>query len=95
MSESEPRFDVSLARSIMVPMRDGVRLATDIYRPAEGVEPLPGSFPTLLIRTPYDKGAADTIRRKGAYFASRGYAVVIQDVRGRYESEGEFYFLAQ
>ncbi|HET7036394.1 MAG TPA: CocE/NonD family hydrolase [Thermomicrobiaceae bacterium] len=92
---SEPQFEVSLARSIMVPMRDGVRLATDIYRPADGVEPLPGPFPTLLIRTPYNKGSAETIRRKGVYFASRGYAVVIQDVRGRYESEGEFYFLAQ
>jgi putative CocE/NonD family hydrolase len=92
---SQPEHDVAIARGLMVPMRDGFRLATDVYRPARGVDPLPGPFPTLLVRTPYDKSDPDTVETKGAYFARRGYAVVIQDCRGRYASEGSFYFLAQ
>lgn len=66
----------------MVPMRDGIKLSTDVYLPdAEG------EFPVLLTRTPYDNYNPE----QGYYFASRGYAVVMQDVRGRYDSEGEFY----
>ncbi|MBX6342030.1 MAG: hypothetical protein IRY97_06185, partial [Thermomicrobiaceae bacterium] len=57
---SEPEHDVVVARNVMVPMRDGVRLATDIYRPARGTEPLPGPFPALLVRTPYDKSVPHT-----------------------------------
>jgi uncharacterized protein len=66
-----------------VTMRDGMVLRADIYRPVED-----GHFPVLLQRTPYDK-------RNGAAFGNRaaaaGYVVVIQDVRGRYTSEGEWY----
>jgi putative CocE/NonD family hydrolase len=64
-------------------MRDGVTLRADIYRPkAEG------KFPVLLERTPYDKrGGVDF----GLKAAARGYVVIIQDVRGRYTSEGEWY----
>ena len=47
--------DYALIRDVMVPMRDGVRLATDIYLPASGGKPLAGKFPTILDRTPYDK----------------------------------------
>ena len=69
-----------------VQMRDGVTLYADVYRP-DTADPLP----VLLQRTPYDKsqgrtGSLDVIRA-----ASHGYAVVIQDTRGRYTSEGEFY----
>lgn len=92
---SSAEMDALIARDVMVPMRDGVHLATDIYRPAHGVDPLEGSFPTLLVRTPYDKSVANTVDKKGLYFARRGYVVVIQDCRGRYASEGDFYFLAQ
>jgi putative CocE/NonD family hydrolase len=70
-----------------VPMRDGVRLAADVYRPATG------RFPALLERTPYDK-RRPTLVESGGYLARRGYAVVIQDVRGRFGSEGEFRFLS-
>lgn len=79
---------VRVERDVMIPMRDGVRLAADIYRPAEGDggPPLPGKFPTLLARTPYNKGAGDNAEAK--WFAARGYAVVVNDVRGRYASEG-------
>ena len=67
-------------QTFMVPMRDGVRLATDVYLP-EGK----GPFPVILIRTPYDKNALFGIGMEGR---KRGYAVVIQDTRGRYASEG-------
>lgn len=66
---------------VMVPMRDGVQLATNIYLP-EGE----GPWPVILTRTPYDK---DGIDRSVANYNDRGYAVVSQDVRGRYDSEGE------
>jgi putative CocE/NonD family hydrolase len=65
-------------------MRDGVRLRADILRPNES-----GRFPTLVYRTPYDRQRSeqsDTVRRAVA----RGYAVMLEDVRGRYGSEGEF-----
>ncbi len=68
---------------VKVELRDGVRLSANIYRPDAR-----GRFPALLMRTPYGNGGpgSDT----GHYFASRGYAVVLQDVRGRFESEGVF-----
>lgn len=69
-------------RSVMVPMRDGVRLGTDIYLPKTE-----GKFPVLLSRTPYNKaGSAAAV----APFVAAGYAVVLQDVRGRYQSEGSW-----
>ena len=78
-------------KDVMVAMRDGVKLATDIYLP-DG-EPSPkGPFPAILIRTPYDKsGSAKTAE----FFTRSGYAVAVQDVRGRYASEGEFYIYTQ
>ena len=88
---SEPEYDVLVARDVWVPLRDGVRLAADVYLPARGFDRAPGTHPALLIRTPYDKnGSAAT----GAYYARRGYALVAQDVRGRYASEGEFFAFA-
>ena len=78
---------LKMESNIPVPMRDGTLLYADVLRP-EG----PGPFPVLLERTPYDKtmptslGMLDAIRA-----AKRGYAVVLQDTRGRYASQGEFY----
>src|SRR5439155_19361205 len=71
---------------VMMPMRDGVRLAADMWRPAA-----PGKYPVILIRLPYMK--AMTLLQApelGKYFASRGYVLAVQDVRGRGDSEGEF-----
>jgi uncharacterized protein len=65
---------------------DGTRLVSDIYLPAGQI----GPWPVLLERTPYDKLRADLVL-SAKFFASHGYAVVLQDVRGRYESDGEFY----
>jgi predicted acyl esterase len=72
------------ARQHMVKMRDGVRLATDVY-PAEGVEPAPA----VLVRLPYDKNSRYVFFDQiAARFTARGYIVVVQDVRGRFRSEG-------
>ena len=86
-SPDEARYPVVVERDVMVPMRDGTRLAIDIYRPDA-----PGVFPALVERTPYDKTNSSEIRA-GAhdFFAARGYVFLVQDVRGRYASEGSFY----
>lgn len=88
-------------RDIMVPMRDGVRLATDVYFPPGYRLGKDAPLPAILERTPYGKSEisrsevhhgrppanrADVAR----YFAARGYVVVLQDCRGRYRSEGTF-----
>lgn len=73
---------------VAVPMRDGVRLAANVFRPEA-----PARYPTILIRTPYGKGR--DISPNYAPFVERGYAVVVQDVRGRYASEGVFQPLEQ
>lgn len=64
-------------------MRDGVHLSANIFRPGAA-----GRYPVVLLRTPYDKGNAIT----AAYqvYVNHGYAVVVQDVRGRYKSDGKF-----
>ncbi|WP_113692000.1 CocE/NonD family hydrolase [Amycolatopsis albispora] len=75
-----------LATEVMVPMRDGVRLATDVYLP--GGEVTPG--PVILVRLPYDKNGLYTGQPAVAgYFTRHGYRVVVQDVRGKFRSEGE------
>lgn len=76
------------AQSAMVSMRDGVRLATDIYLPAGASEGLP----TILVRLPYDKcGEYCFMPRIEEAFTAVGYAFVVQDVRGRTRSEGETF----
>jgi len=91
---SHQQYEVVCESNVMIPMRDGVRLATDIYFPAAEGGRVSGRFPVILERTPYDKASARNVRT-GAYFARRGYACAIQDVRGRFESEGEWYPFAK
>ncbi|MCE2395497.1 CocE/NonD family hydrolase [Candidatus Poribacteria bacterium] len=79
---------------MMIPMRDGVRLATDIYLPALNGQPASGKFPVILERTPYDKAGSGNVTN-GTYYARRGYVCAIQDVRGRFVSEGEWYPFAK
>lgn len=55
---SARQYDVALERGVMMPMRDGVRLATDLYRPARDGRPADGRFPAILLRTPYGKATA-------------------------------------
>jgi putative CocE/NonD family hydrolase len=80
---------VRFEENLMVPMRDGVRLATDIYRPARGGVPVEEKLPVLLQRTPYGKAGSNLVE-SARYFASNGYVVALQDVRGTYASEGVF-----
>jgi len=70
---------------VPVKMRDGVTLHADIYRPDS-----PGAFPVILMRTPYDKSATWAVSPVFK-MVPRGYVVILQDVRGRYTSEGEWY----
>ncbi len=77
-------------RDVMVAMRDGVKLATDIYLPAKDGKAIGGRLPALLRRTPYNK---ETGEAYVSYFTSHGYAVVFQDTRGRYKSEGVWHML--
>jgi len=75
---------------VMVPMRDGVRLATDIYRPKDAE----GEVPVILWKTPYNFNEIGDLQRKLIYEGvKRGYAMVIQNERGRYYSEGEWELL--
>ena len=83
---------VEVRRDIMVPMRDGVRLAADLYLPTGSGPAAPGRFPTLVSRTPYNRAG---LRAEAEFYAQRGYAVVAQDVRGRFGSEGRFYPFVQ
>ncbi|MCR2820078.1 CocE/NonD family hydrolase [Lederbergia panacisoli] len=87
---SKPEYGINDLGTFMIPMRDGVKLATDVYLP-EGIEK-GAKLPTILIRTCYDRHAKkDALIR----WANKGYAVVNQDVRGRADSEGDlvpFYY---
>src|SRR5215475_2964379 len=75
-------YQVTAQTGVRVKMRDGVQLIADVYRPRAT-----GKFPVLLTRTPYNRRDFNT----GTYLASRGYVVILQDTRGRFDSEGEFY----
>jgi hypothetical protein len=74
--------------SVPVAMRDGVRLSANVFLASERAR-----VPALLVRTPYGKGADITANYQA--FVEHGYAIVVQDVRGRYESEGAFQPLTQ
>jgi putative CocE/NonD family hydrolase len=72
-------------------LSDGVVLVSDHYYPSEELYGA-GGWPTLLMRQPYGRDIASTVvYAHPVWFARHGYHVVIQDVRGRGESEGEFY----
>src|SRR5579863_8888336 len=79
---AEP-IEVRIEPGVTAKMRDGVVLRADIYRPK-----LDGKFPVLLQRTPYDKRNSVSI---GVRAAEGGFVAIIQDVRGRYSSEGDWY----
>ncbi len=81
-SVSEPPFRVAIERDVTSVTRDRTVLRAHIYRPD-----LKGKFPTIVERTPYDKGSFE---ERGQTFAERGYLYVAQDIRGRYASDGDF-----
>ena len=82
-------FEVAAPQTISTTTPDGVRLDADLWRPAA-----PGPFPVLLMRQPYGRAIASTVVwAHPAWYAAQGYIVVIQDVRGRGSSGGEFRLL--
>ena len=91
---SHQEYDVTVDKDVMLSMRDGTRLATDIYFPSNNGTRSSGEFPVILERTPYNKSMPGQVT-KAKYFARRGYVCVIQDVRGRLASEGEWYPFAK
>jgi len=80
MAHEDARFGIITERDVPVPMRDGVILRANVFRPDA-----PGQFPGLLTRTPYGKGSGGMDR-----YVRAGYVVVAQDTRGRYASDGEY-----
>ena len=80
-------FNVIRERNVMVPMRDGTRLATDVFRPDA-----PGRFPVLINRGPYWKDPyADNPDHSIWFFPKHGYVILSQDCRARFDSEGDNY----
>jgi uncharacterized protein len=84
---AEVKYEFIVERGVMVGMRDGIKLACDIYRPALNGKAVDGKFPVILERTPYGK---ETVEEWAHYFVPRGYIAIGQDVRGRYASEGKW-----
>src|SRR4051794_1533806 len=83
LAHAADQYAVTYERNATVTMRDGVKLKADIYRPTGD-----GKFPVLLQRTPYNK---DNEVDFGLKAAQHGFVVIVEDVRGRYASEGEWY----
>ena len=83
----EQRYEIQMERDIIAKMRDGVVLRADVFRPTAA-----GRFPVIMQRTPYNKA---NYNANGAPFAiraaARGYVVILQDVRGRFASDGDWY----
>lgn len=80
---ADDQYVITMERNVPVKMRDGVVLHADVYRPQSS-----GKFPVLLQRTPYNKDSSIEFAIRAA---THGYAVIVQDVRGRYTSAGEWY----
>lgn len=85
----EPKFEIVKRENVMVPMRDGIKLATDIYLPGKDGKPAEGRFPVILSRTPYGKGSS-----AAKSYTPYGYVVIFQDTRGRGGSEGTWTWMS-
>jgi putative CocE/NonD family hydrolase len=86
-AQTDTGYEIAITKNEIVPMRDGVKLATDIYRPARNGTAADGKFPVILERTPYNK---DHLSTAADHYVPHGYIVIAQDVRGRYKSEGRW-----
>src|SRR5262249_52783338 len=84
---SQPQYEILFEFDVKIPMRDGIALSANIWRPkAEG------KFPVVYVHLAYDKSNTVFCVARAKYFVPRGYAVVSVDCRGRYDSGGEPYF---
>jgi putative CocE/NonD family hydrolase len=82
-----PEYAVIVDRGVQIPMRDGVRLTADIYRPKSSE-----AFPVIVTRTPYGKrNPHHKYGFAGKLFATHGYIYLVQDVRGKFGSGGDYY----
>jgi putative CocE/NonD family hydrolase len=88
LAAQSPEFGIIAAKKVMVPMRDGVKLSTDIYFPARNGVAVPGKFPVIIERTPY---GSHNVEPWAEYFVPRGYIAIGQNVRGRHGSEGRWF----
>ena len=91
--DSSGPYGYELVSDVMVPMRDGVKLATDLYFPTKKGKRTSGKLPAILVRTPYSKTRGYPENTSAIYFTSHGYVTVYQDTRGRYNSEGIWHML--
>lgn len=82
----KPIFEFEVRKNVVVPMYDGIKLAADVYLPKTNKK-----SPVIILRTPYSKkGNIHPYKQLAFLFASQGYVFIVQDVRGRYRSEGEY-----
>jgi uncharacterized protein len=93
MNAQQPADSLFTRSEAMIPMRDGARLYTQVFAPAQAAE----RFPILLLRTPYGTGQLTPARLAALLpeLTADGYIFVLQDIRGRFKSEGEFVMLRQ
>src|ERR1700690_2402717 len=87
LAQTDVRYGIAETKDVMIVMRDGVKLAADVYHPTQNVQSTDGKFPVILLRTPYNKEDSAEIANS---LVPHGYVVVLQDVRGRYKSEGHW-----
>ena len=87
MAQAAGPYEVVVSKDVMISMRDGLKLATDVYLPARNGVAISEKLPAVMLRGPYNKGGQGNLAAAN-FFASHGYAVVVQDVRGRFKSEG-------
>jgi putative CocE/NonD family hydrolase len=85
-ADLEAKYHVRAEKSVMVKMRDGTLLSMNLYSPA-GIS---GKLPTILLRTPYNKNAIDAAFETKMTLVGKGYVVAVEDMRGRFESEGHY-----
>jgi uncharacterized protein len=95
-ASKKPPYQVRIERDVRVRMRDGVVLSTDLFIPLKDGQPPKEKIPAVLMRTPYDRVPVEgvtayPIEKMAAFFAGHGYLSVLQDCRGRLESEGNFF----
>ncbi|MCF6310843.1 MAG: CocE/NonD family hydrolase [Verrucomicrobiales bacterium] len=87
----DSKTNAGIRKDVMVPMRDGVKLATDVYLPTKDGKVIEGKYPVILTRLPYGKNGCENY---APFFAKNGYVFVAQDTRGCYKSEGVWHMLS-
>lgn len=95
MAQPSKEYDIVVMEDVMIPARDGIGLATDLYFPAIGQGVVQEPLPIILERTPYNKRSPDRVEKSARFFARHGYVYAFQDCRGCYQSQGQMDFFWQ